>query len=91
MHRFKENSVFYYCNYPFTDSIIICIRIVIYMNYDGINQAISKDKVESLRLILEQVYGGSISLADAEDIADNLLGLYKLLETSDTNMEVEMV
>ncbi len=61
------------------------------MNYEGINQAIGKDKIESLRLILEQVYGGSISLADAEDIADNLLGLYKLLETFDINMEVETV
>ena len=62
------------------------------MNYEGINQAISKDKIESLRLILEQVYGGSISLADAEDIADNLLGLYKLLAINpDVNMEVETV
>lgn len=62
------------------------------MNYEGINQTISKDKVESLRLILEQVYGGSISLTDAEDIADNLLGLYKLLSIdSEVNKEVETV
>lgn len=62
------------------------------MNYEGINQTISKDKVESLRLILEQVYGGSINLTDAEDIADNLLGLYKLLSIdSEVNKEVETV
>ncbi len=62
------------------------------MNYEGINQAISKDKIESLRLILEQVYGGSISLSDAENIADNLLGLYKLLSIdSEVNKEVETV
>jgi len=62
------------------------------MNYEGINQAISKDKVESLRLILEQVYGGSISLTDAEDIADNLLCLYKLLSIdSEVNKEVKTV
>jgi hypothetical protein len=62
------------------------------MNYEGINQTISKDKVESLRLILEQVYGGSINLTDAEDIAYNLLGLYKLLSIdSEVNKEVETV
>jgi hypothetical protein len=49
------------------------------MDNEGINQSLGAEKIESLRLILEQVQGVSISYEDAEEVADTLLSFYKLL------------
>ena len=59
------------------------------MNNEGINQSIGAEKIESLRLILEQVQGVSISYEDAEEVADNLLSFYELL-ASDSQLKLAL-
>ena len=59
------------------------------MNNEGINQSIGTEKIESLRLILEQVQGVPISYEDAEEVADNLLSFYELL-ASDSQLKLAL-
>ena len=49
------------------------------MNYEGINQAIDNQQIESLRLILERLHNLSFSHEDAEEVAESLLSFYDLL------------
>ncbi|HUD06815.1 MAG TPA: hypothetical protein VMR34_02915 [Candidatus Saccharimonadales bacterium] len=49
------------------------------MLYEGKNKAPETDRVETLRLILENEQNRSISYAEAQEIADSLISFYEIL------------
>ena len=60
------------------------------MNYEGINQSIGEEQIESLRLILGNIQGEAISYDDAEEVATTLISLYDLLAREpEHDLEIE--
>lgn len=49
------------------------------MNYEGINQSIREEQIESLRLILENLHGETFSYQDAKEISETMLSFYEVL------------
>jgi hypothetical protein len=49
------------------------------MHYEGNNQTNQNERVESLRLILENEQNRSITYAEAQDIADSLISFFEVL------------
>ena len=62
------------------------------MNYEGINQSIDKDRIESLRVILEKVHNQPFSYEEVQEIADTMLSFYDILSKPiELNQEVGVV
>ena len=62
------------------------------MNYEGINQSIGEEQIESLRLILENLHGETFSYQDVKEISETMLSFYELLARQpDNQFEVELL